>query len=93
MSLTQLRDIRNRVNPSLTVAPVRELTNHGGFGSTEKRPAPKADDADARERTEGSANDGALDPVEQQRVVDDADAALRHPRASRRGNRPTSGSG
>ena len=32
----QLPSMRNRVKPSQTAAPVRDVTNHGGFGSTDR---------------------------------------------------------
>lgn len=31
----QFPSMRNRVKPSQTAAPVRDVTNHGGFGSTD----------------------------------------------------------
>ncbi len=70
--------MRNRVKPSLTTAPVRECTNHGGFGQDGalRQAAGPQDPRDrAGERTEGPAGDRSLDVVEQQRVVHDADAA------------------
>ena len=76
-SRARLPSMRNRVKPSLTAAPVREVTNHGGFGSTEPfdRLRVRTIRDRARERPERPAHDGALDAVEQQRVVHDADAA------------------
>ena len=66
---------RNRVRPSLTTAPVRAVTNHGGFGRIANRPPPLITGSDRGKGRNGPRSTGALHAVEQQRVVHDADAA------------------